>query len=411
MFEQIRSNQRRSAVLVVGMAALLLGFGYALGEIVAPGAGGGGLLVAFALWVILTLVAYFRGDAIFLRMSGARQIEQGDFPLLFNVVEEMKIASGLPRMLRIYVIDDPSPNAFATGRRPEDAAVAVTTGLLERLDRDELQGVIAHEIGHIRNRDILFMMMVGVMMGSIVMLADVAARAMFYGRAGRRTSSRRGGGGGGQAVVLLVGLLLVILAPILAQMIYFACSRKREYLADASGALFTRYPEGLASALEKISSGVARRPMASVNRVTAPMFIVSPLGGFVSAFASAAVGLFSTHPPTSERVRVLRSMGGAALADYEKAWRSSHGGRGLMRESTWKSGAAVEPRARTAPPDTPDAHATRARASTDLMWSLGGFSVIPCPCGAKIKIPPGFAHPHVTCPRCRTRHARPPGRR
>jgi heat shock protein HtpX len=399
MWEQIRSNQRRSAGLVVLMAALLLAVGYAFGAML--GAGQVGLLLAFGLWVVLTLVAYFQGDQIFLSMAGAREIKPGDFPKLFNIVEEMKIASGLPTLPKVFVIDDPSPNAFATGRSADQCVVAVTTGLLERLDRDELQGVIAHEIGHIKNRDILFMLMVGVMLGAIVMLADVAGRMLWHGRSVRRTGGRRSGGGAG-GVAVLIGILLVILAPIFAQLIYFACSRRREYLADASAALFTRYPEGLACALEKISSASVPR-MAQTNRVTAPMFIVNPmeLGGA----ALAAAGLFSTHPPARERIRILRGMGGASLADYERTWRSAHGGKPLMKPATLQSSGKPLPiRERSAtPPEEQRDRIGRAREVTDLLWKLERYAVISCTCGAKLKVPPGYKT-EVACPRCRRRY-------
>ena len=291
MWEIIRANQRRAATLVVLMAALLLLVGYALGEALAPGAGLGGLFVAFVVWVGLTLISYFRGDSIFLALSGARRIEKNDNPQLFNVVEEMTIAAGLPKVPDIYVMDDAAPNAFATGRDAQHAAVAVTAGLLESLNRDELQGVIAHELGHVKNRDVLYMMMVGIMMGAIVLLADVGARVFFFGGGRRRTSSRSEGQG--QLVIVVVALVLMILAPIIAQLIYLALSRRREYLADASSALFTRYPEGLASALEKISHSTAT--LASATRATAPMYIVNPLG----ATARGLADLTSTHPPIS----------------------------------------------------------------------------------------------------------------
>ena len=396
MWEIIRANQRRAATLVVLMAALLLLVGYALGEALAPGAGLGGLFVAFVVWVGLTLISYFRGDSIFLALSGARRIEKNDNPQLFNVVEEMTIAAGLPKVPDIYVMDDAAPNAFATGRDAQHAAVAVTAGLLESLNRDELQGVIAHELGHVKNRDVLYMMMVGIMMGAIVLLADVGARVFFFGGGRRRTSSRSEGQG--QLVIVVVALVLMILAPIIAQLIYLALSRRREYLADASSALFTRYPEGLASALEKISHSTA--PLASATRATAPMYIVNPLG----ATARGLADLTSTHPPISERVRILRSMGGgAALSNYEQAFRSVTGRAGGVIPTSALAGGEHGPAAAPTAPDT-SARLERVRQTTDMLWRLNQYIFLTCPCGTKLKVPPAYVGREIACPHCGALH-------
>ena len=396
MWELVRANQRRAATLVVLMAALLFLVGYALGEALAPGAGAAGLLVAFMVWVVLTLVSYFQGDTIFLALAGARKIEKQDNPQLVNVVEEMTIAAGLPRVPDVYVMDEAAPNAFATGRDPQHAAVAVTAGLLETLDRDELQGVIAHELGHVRNRDVLYMLMVGIMMGAIVLLADLGARVFFYGGGRRRTSSRDGGQG--QLLIVVVAVVLMILAPIVAQLIYFAISRRREYLADASSALFTRFPEGLARALEKISgSTVALR---SATRATAPMYIVNPLG----VTARGLADLTSTHPPTSERVRILRSMGGgASLRSYDDAFRSVTGKSGGVVPP---SGLAAAPPVAAASPASPDAgtRLDRVRQTTDMLWRLNRYVFIGCGCGTKLKVPPAYVGRAVACPHCGTVH-------
>ena len=277
MWEQIRSNQRKSTILVVVMAFLLLAIGWFGGEgFYGPGGGTGGLIVASIVWIFLTLISYFSGDSISLSISGARKIKREDHEVLWNVVEEMKIASGMARMPAVYIVDDPTPNAFATGRSPDKASVAVTTGLLERLTRSELQGVIAHEIGHIRNRDVLYMMMIGVMIGAIALLADLGVRMLFFGGRGRRRTSSEGGQA--QAIIMIVAIVLMIIAPIIAQIVYFAISRKREYLADASASQFTRYPEALASALEKISGSIRKpsKDAEKVNRIIAPSYIINP---------------------------------------------------------------------------------------------------------------------------------------
>jgi heat shock protein HtpX len=212
-------------------------------------------------------------------------------------------------------------NAFATGRKPETASVAITSGLLAKLNRDELQGVIAHEMGHVRNRDILFMTIAGVTVGAVVLIADAYLRHMFwFGGGSRRHGRSRGGDGGAQALLMIIALVLAILAPILAQLLYLACSRRREYLADASAAEMTRYPEGLAAALQKISG--PRGKVEGANRATAPMYIVNPL-----AAKGSSGSLWSTHPPTEERINILRSMvHGASVKDYHDAWQAVSGG-------------------------------------------------------------------------------------
>ncbi len=402
MWELIRANQRRAATLVVAMAALLFLLGYGLGEALAPGGGAAGLAVAFLVWVALSLVSYFQGDAIFLSLAGARRIAKADNPQLFNVVEEMTIAAGLPKMPDIYVMDQAAPNAFATGRDAQHAAVAVTAGLLETLDRNELQGVIAHELGHVKNRDVLYMMMVGIMMGAIVLLADVGGRVFLFGGGRRRTSSRSGGQG--QLIVVIAAVVLMILAPIVAQLIYLALSRRREYLADASSALYTRYPEGLASALEKIAHTTA--PLTTATRATAPMYIVNPLG----ASARGLADLTSTHPPTSERIRILRSMGGGAgLVHYNEAFQKVTGKRGGVVPPSALAGEAQAPAAppaavTPAPIPVAGGRLDRVRQTTDMLWRLNQFVFIPCACGTTLKVPPAYVGREIACPHCGALH-------
>ena len=329
MWEQIRSNRLRSAVLVVFMGVLLLAIGYVIG-LYFLGSALGGLLIAAIVWAVMGLIAFFQGDSILLSVSGARKISKADSPQLYNVVEEMSIASGLPKIPDIYIINDPALNAFSTGRDPNKAAVAITSGLLEKLNRDELQGVMAHEIGHIKNRDVLLMSISAVMLGAIVILSWYATRVMFWG-GGRRSYRRDSGGGGVQAILMILGLILLILAPIFAQLIYLATSRKREYLADASSALYTRYPEGLASALEKLGDSSVQ--VKAANQATAPMYIINPFGK-----KRAVNDWMSTHPPIAERVRILRSMGGNSYADYEKAYEQMHRGQGIVPKSALSTG-------------------------------------------------------------------------
>jgi len=396
MWEQIRANRRRSVLLIVLMGSLLALMGYTIGEsIVGPGAGPLGLVVAGLIFLVQLLVYYAAAESVLLAGMGARELSREDMPRLFNIVEEMKLASGLGFMPKVYVIDSPAPNAFAIGRKPESSAVAVTSGLLSQLNRDELQGVIAHEIAHLKNRDTSFMTLAGVMLGSIIILSELAWRMFRYG--GARTSSRsrsRGGGGQGQAVIIVVALLVAIIGPIVAQILYFATSRKREFLADACAAQYTRYPEGLASALERIASAPAR---LVVSKATAPMFIVNPL----SAADRESTGLFSTHPPTSQRVAILRSMAGAGLLDYDAAYRAVRGG-GLIGGMTLKSAEAVPLRAASA--EGPLELRPEAR---EAVQRLAGYVSVPCACGLEARVPESFSEASVRCPRCGTVNAIP----
>lgn len=260
-------------------------------------------LVAAAITFVLSLCGYYGGSNMILGISGARPLRKSEDPELFNVVEEMAIAAGIP-MPKVYIINDSAPNAFATGRDPKHAAVAITTGLRQKLTRDELQGVIAHEIAHIRNYDIRLMLLLAVLVGTIVMLADFMLRILLYSGSGRRSSSRGGGKGGGAAVIvlLLIALVLAVVAPILAQIIQLAVSRQREYLADATGVQLTRNPLGLANALRKIDADT--EVLETANRGTAHLYIANP----IKKFEKRASSIFSSHPPIGERIRRLEML-------------------------------------------------------------------------------------------------------
>jgi len=396
MWEQIRSNQIKSVILVIGMGGLLVVLGYFLG-LSFFGSATGGVVVALAIWVLMSLFGYFQGDSLLLTMSRAKKISRDDHPRLYNVVEEMKIASGLEKMPDIYIIDDPALNAFATGRNPDRAAVAITTGLLQKLNRDELQGVIAHEISHIKNRDVLLMAMCSVLLGTIVILAFYGSRFLIFGSmTGSRRSSSSGGGGQAQIIILVVALVFMILAPIMARFIYLAISRKREYLADASAALYTRYPEGLASALEKL--GASTGQLKSANQATAPMYIINPF----RKKGMKASDLSSTHPPISERIRILRAMAGVSFDNYDQAYRQIHrGGKGIIPAAAGLDAgtvplAALKPETKIEEPD----EMQRARETSDVMWRLNKYKTITCDCGTKLRVPPGFKEPKITCPHC-----------
>jgi len=423
MWELIRANKRNSLLLMVLMAAVLLGLGYLLGAVLfrpittftaprypgtyvdAPArtthgahyAGFIGLIIASVIWLILLIVSFSSGDSILLAASKAVPVTHDVHPQLFNVVEEMKIAAGLP-MPKVYIIPDASPNAFATGRTPQTASVAVTAGLLGKLNRDELQGVIAHEMSHILHRDILFVTLAGIMLGSIVLLSQVFLRSMFYSSLGgsRRYSSGGRGGGAGALIMLVVAIIAAILAPIMAYILYYALSRKREYLADAGAARLTRYPEGLASALEKIADD--RSPqLASANKVTAPMYIVNPF----KKKGMKLSDLSSTHPPISERIRILRSMThGASFKDYSRAF-----------SDITKSKTVIPPAALTKEDVTLREASAKAKEKArpekqmhqigDLMRTVNGFLFLTCLCGLKLKVPPNYKAARVTCPRCK----------
>jgi len=358
-----------------------------------------GIIIAAVIWLILTLISFSSGDQIFLAASKAVPVTHDVHPQLFNIVEEMKIAASLPAMPKVYIINDPAPNAFATGRSPQSASVAVTAGLLARLNRDELQGVVAHEISHILHRDILFVTLAGIMLGSIVLLSQVFLRGMFYSSMGSRRRYSGGGKGGGQAqiIMLIIAIVAAILAPIMAYLLYFALSRRREYLADAGGARLTRYPEGLASALEKIANDPSPQ-LAAVNKVTAPMYIVNP---FKKKGQMKLSDLTSTHPPISERVRILRSMShGASFKDYSDAYTNVTKNKtvvpavALTKEDIALRQASAEAKKK-------ERLEKQMHQVGDIMRRVNQFVFLTCLCGLKLKIPPNFKGNKVRCPRCK----------
>lgn len=296
MYNQVSSNKRKTAVLIVVFIILIFALGYLFDYLFQ--AGGAGLFFALIISIGMSLTGYYSGDKIALWSTGARgPIAKEDNPYVYRMVENLAITAGLP-MPKIYMIADPAPNAFATGRDPQHASLAVTTGIIERLENEELEGVIAHELSHVKNFDIRLMMIVGVLAGIVILMADFFLRGRLFGLGGRSRDDRGAGG-----VLLIIGLVFAILSPIFAQLIQLAISRKREFLADAGGALLTRYPDGLANALEKISS--YRQPMQKASKATAHLFIANPFG----AKALHGLGrLFSTHPLVEERVKALRGM-------------------------------------------------------------------------------------------------------
>ena len=293
MYSQIDSNKRKTTILIALFIGVLMLAGYTWGYI--NGYGYAGLIIALLISSVWTLISWHAGASITLASLGAHELtDRSQFPTLWNTVENLAITAGIPKP-KIYIVDDPSPNAFATGKDPDHSSVAVTTGLLQILNQTELEGVLSHELSHIKNYDTRLMILIAVLVGALVMLGDWMFRGALFGGRNRRES------GGG--VLMIVGLVFIVLSPLIAELIKLAISRRREYLADASGALLTRYPDGLASALEKIRDNAT--PMRKRSNATNHLWISDPKA---KSLKSKVSGLFSTHPPIDDRITNLRSM-------------------------------------------------------------------------------------------------------
>jgi len=301
MYEQISRNKWISAALIVFFMAFIFLLTWFFEYL--TGWGKGGLVLAVVVAMGMAAVGYYQSDKIVLAISRAKPVTKEEYPYLYNVVEGLAIAAGVPAP-KCYVIDDTAPNAFAAGRKPETAVICVTTGLLAKLDRVELEGVIAHEMSHIKNYDVRLQTLVVVMAGVVALLSDWMMRSFWWG-GGRRRGRSRSGSGGAEGVLVLVGLALAVLSPLIATIIQLAVSRKREFLADASSAMLTRYPAGLASALRKISADT--EPLEAANKATAHLYIVNPLKNLKGG-NSGLNRLFSTHPPIEERIAALEKM-------------------------------------------------------------------------------------------------------
>lgn len=295
LYDLIAANKRKTFVFIVVTSIFLGVLGYVVVELLNWGTAG---YIFFALFIIIyNVILYHNSDKIAIASTGSVPADPEEFKQLHNVVEEVAIAAGIPKP-KVYIMPSPAPNAFATGRNPQNASVAVTTGLLEIMNREELQGVIAHEMAHIRNYDILLMTVVAAIGGLIILLRDFFLRGMFFG--GRRKSNRRSGNSG--VILLLIGLVLAIIAPLFVALIRAAISRQREYLADASGAYITRYPQGLAQALNKLKQSY--QPMARASQSNAHLFISNPFGKDRLEISN----MFSTHPPIDRRIERLNSL-------------------------------------------------------------------------------------------------------
>ncbi len=296
IYDAVAANRWRTVLLVAVFTLIVTALAYAAGEYLAPGGGVALIPFAVAFSGASALTSYFAGDKLVLAQSQARELAPGDEPQLRNIVETLAIGLGI-QPPKLYLIEDTAPNAFATGRDPAHASIAVTRGLLQKMDRTELEGVLAHEMSHVVNRDIRVMLLVTVLVGTVALLSDWMLRSMWWGRGGR--SRDRGSGG---AILAIIALVLAILTPLIATLIQLAVSRQREYLADASGALLTRFPQGLASALQKISADP--EPLESANKATASLYIANPLHDDPKFLDR----LFNTHPPIAERIRRLEAM-------------------------------------------------------------------------------------------------------
>ncbi|MBN1225010.1 MAG: zinc metalloprotease HtpX [Candidatus Aminicenantes bacterium] len=297
MYEQIAGNKRKSFFLILFFLALIFALSWFFGQMTTLGSYA--VIPALIIAVFLTFGSYYASDKIVLAVSRAKPISKDDYPYLYNIVEGLAIAAGIPKP-RCYIIDDTAPNAFASGRNPKNSVIVVTKGLLQKLDRAELEGVIAHEMSHIKNYDVLVQTLAVVMVGVIVLLSDWIMRSFFWGGGRRRSGDRQGGNAGN--VLIVVGIVLAVLSPIIAQLLKLAVSRKREYLADASGVMLTRYPPGLASALKKLAAD--KEPLEAANKATAHLYIVNPLKDIKGKMNA----LFSTHPPIEKRIEALENM-------------------------------------------------------------------------------------------------------
>jgi heat shock protein HtpX len=314
-YDEQAANRRNSVLLALLVVAFLGVFGFIIGYVVGYGSGNevawgiGALMIAVAFGVLSAIGSYYGGDQLVLASSHAQEVSPDQAPQLFDVVQEMAIAANVP-MPKVYMIDDPSPNAFATGRDPDHSSIAVTSGLLQKMDREELQGVIGHEMSHVRNYDIRFTLIVGVLVGSIALLAQLFLRYTFWFGGGRNRDSKGGGGSLG-AILLVIGIVMAILAPIFSTLVQLAVSRQREYLADASSVALTRNPHGLERALAKISADPD--PFDAANGATQHLFIVNPLKKLGGGNA-----LMSTHPPIVDRINRLRDLTGDPPLDQSQ---------------------------------------------------------------------------------------------
>lgn len=293
VYNRISANRSKSLILFSLFFVFIVFLGYTFGMLF--GSAYFGLVIAFVIAILLSFASYYYSDSIVLGISSAREVKHSEFPFLDNAVEGLAIASGLPKP-RLYIINDTAPNAFATGRNPQKSVICVTSGLLQKLNRNELEAVLGHEMSHIKNYDTRLMVITVVLVGVIVLMSDWIIRSLWYGRSGSRNMGKA------EWIILAIGIVFAILSPFIAQIIKMAISRRREFLADADSALLTKNPPALASALEKISND--KEPLEAANKATAHLYIINPLKNYKGWLDN----LFSTHPPIKERIAALREM-------------------------------------------------------------------------------------------------------
>ena len=464
MWHQIDENKKKSGILIFIMLVILMILGAGLGVLVScytnPVEADSisaltdseiitlelamlqGIFYAIVVWIILLAVSVVDGKRAILALNHAKKIPDGANRILENVVAEMSIAAGLPKPPEIYIIDCMMPNAFATGMNPKNSAIAVTTGLLTTLDRDELQAVVAHEIAHIVNRDTTYMLFAGIMLGTIVLLCDCIVRS-FRG-SGRSRSSSSSFRGGGAAVLIMLAILIfaMIIAPLAARLLYFSLSKKREYLADACAVQYTRYPQGLATALAKISGSVY--VFRDADKVTSAMYIVHPLETIEihKNFYSLWGDLFSTHPPTEKRIEILEKMTGADFNAYNAAFGKTFKRRKtiMKKEDLYdvkpldikkpnegkqsrvdgslvagtvalatvgtladiKSKEAQTKETTSRQQEEKQEIINRKRDALDTVWKSNNYIFKECSCGTKLKIPQEYIGEEISCPHCNT---------
>ncbi len=445
MWQQISNNKKNTFFLIFGMLLVLILLGAVIGTAVFAHLEIDfqqkelllffifcGSIISVIIWLVQLIAALSAGKKTVLSLGGACKLPQGTHLVLENVVEEMTIAAGLAKKPEIYVIDSSMPNAFATGLNPQNSAIAVTTGLLTQLNRDELQGVVAHEIAHIYNRDTMYMIFAAVMITSITIVADLGVRLFFNtGYTGASSSRRSSGGNSGGSINILVLLCIIfmILAPVFAQILYFLVSQKREYLADACSAQFTRYPQGLASALQKISS-FSSSNQVNVDKIISPMYIVNPksadkLNLQKEKNSSMFNNIWSTHPPTSKRIEVLLKMTGADFKAYNNAFMKVAGNRKPVLDKNDLSGvkkidivikdnianhlpasslvqtdASTKTALKSRKSEVNDNLIDRKRNAEDILWKANNYIFKECQCGTKMKFPHEYYGQTIFCPHC-----------
>lgn len=457
MWQQIDANKKKSVILIFVMLGIMLVLGAFLGIFVSclnnPPAANSfeelteaeiltletamlqGIFYSIIVWMILLVITFVDGKKSILALNHAKKIPAGTHRILENVVAEMSIAAGLPKQPEIYVIDCMMPNAFATGMNPKNSAIAVTTGLLTTLDRDELQAVVAHEIAHIVNRDTMYMLFAGIMLGMIILIADCIARSFrLSGHSRSRCSSVKGGG---VAIVLMLVVMIfaMIIAPLAARLLYFSLSKRREYLADACAVQYTRYPQGLATALAKISGSVY--VFRDADKVTSAMYIVHPLETVEIYKNRYSIwgDLFSTHPPTEKRIEILERMTGADFNAYNAAFgktfrrrktimkkeelygvepleirkpnkgKQSKADGSLVAETVMLAtvGTLADVKARedkAAQEKQQQEFVERKREALDTVWKANNYIFKQCVCGTKMKFPQEYMGQEISCPHC-----------